>query len=78
MLVTTGISGSLQDFSKCVGMGSRQQDVDLEFTMSIRTSSSAKDIFCSAVSFHSVCIFIFVSVCVSVLPTDNCINKKIC
>ena len=41
MLVITGISGSLQDFSKCVGMGSRQQDVDLEFAMSIRTSSSA-------------------------------------
>ena len=37
MLVITGISGSLQDFSKCVGMGSRQQDVGFEFTMSIRT-----------------------------------------
>ena len=41
MLMITGISGSLQDFSKCVGMGSRQQDVDLEFAMSTRTSSSA-------------------------------------
>ena len=29
MLVITGISDSLQDFSKCMGMGSRQQEVDL-------------------------------------------------
>ena len=41
MLVITEISNSLQDFSKCVGMGSRQQEVDLEFAMSTRTSSSA-------------------------------------
>ena len=41
MLVITEISDSLQDFSKCVGMGSRQQEVDLEFAMSTRTSSSA-------------------------------------
>ena len=40
MLVITEISDSLQDFSKCVGMGSRQQEVDLEFAMSTRTSSS--------------------------------------
>ena len=41
MLVITEISDSLQDFSKCVGMGSRQQEVDQEFAMSTRTSSSA-------------------------------------
>ena len=41
MLVITEISDSLQDFSKCVLMGSRQQEVDLEFAMSTRTSSSA-------------------------------------
>jgi len=41
MLVITGTSGSPQDFSKFVGMGSRQQDVDLEFAVSLRTSSSA-------------------------------------
>ena len=28
MFVITGISDSLQDFSKCPGMGSRQQEVD--------------------------------------------------
>ena len=41
MLLITGISDLLQDFSKCVGMGSRQQEVDLEFSMNTRTSSSA-------------------------------------
>ena len=40
ILVITGTSGSLQDFNKCVGMGSRQQDADYEFAMSRRTSSS--------------------------------------
>ena len=44
MLVITGISDSLQDFSKCVGMVSRQQKVDLEFAMSTRTSSSSKSL----------------------------------
>ena len=41
MLLITETSDSLQDFSKCVGMGSSQQEVDLEFAMSTRTSSSA-------------------------------------
>ena len=41
MLVIIEISDSLQDFSKCVGMGSRQQEVDLEFAMSTGASSSA-------------------------------------
>ena len=39
ILVTTGIRGSMQDFTSGVGIGSRQQDVDLDFTMSMRTSS---------------------------------------
>ena len=44
ILVITGISGPLQDFNKCVGMGSRQQDVDFELAMSMRTSSSVNSL----------------------------------
>lgn len=39
IFVSTGIRGSIQDFSRGVGIGSRQQDVDLEFTISMHTLS---------------------------------------
>ena len=44
ILVTTGIRGSMQDFTSGVGIGSRQQDVDLDFAMSMRTSSSLSEL----------------------------------
>ena len=40
IFVITGIRGSIQDFSSGVGIGSRQQDVDFEFPISMHTSSS--------------------------------------
>lgn len=39
IFVITGIRSSIQDFSSGVGIGSRQQDVDFEFPVSMRTLS---------------------------------------
>ena len=40
IFVFTGIRGSIQDFSSSVGIGTRQQDADFEFAISMHTSSS--------------------------------------
>lgn len=43
VFIITGIRGSVQDF-RGVGIGSSQQDVDLEFVISMRTSSSVSGV----------------------------------
>ena len=44
IFVVTGIRASTQDFSKGVGIGSRQQDGDLEFAISLNRSSSVSGV----------------------------------
>ena len=44
IFVVTGIKASTQDFSRGVRIGSRQQDGDLEFAISLNTPSSVSGV----------------------------------